>query len=403
VNGELLTIHHCQFTSNTTAFFTRNPFTSINYFQLALQPYALMKKIDSYILKKFLTTFFFCILLMTLIVVVIDISEKTDDFVKSKLSLRSIVTDYYAGFIPRIDAMLFPLFVFIATIFFTSKMAERSEVVAILSSGVSFRRFLLPYWAGSTLLALILWVGYHFVLPKANVIWTAFDTKYFGGIYDYTGSNSPRNYYFRIDSNTYAGIRYFDTASKSGGNFFIQRFVNNQLVYNLRSDNIAWDTAAKKWKLSGVMERTLSGDRENIKRSSSIIMEYNFKPRDLGRDEYLKDRLSTSDLNDLIKLEKLRGTEGINSLLVERYNRDAIPVSVIILTLIGATLSSKKVRGGSGFHLALGVIWSVLYILLSRFSIVFATKGNFPALLAAWAPNMIFAVLTYYFYLRASK
>jgi len=362
-----------------------------------------MKKIDSYILKKFLTTFFFCILLMTLIVVVIDISEKTDDFVKSKLSFWRIVTDYYAGFIPRIDAMLFPLFVFIATIFFTSKMAERSEIVAILSSGVSFRRFLLPYWIGSTFLALILWFGYHSVLPKANAVWSTFDTKYIGGSYDYTGTNSSRNYYFRIDSNTYAGIRYFDTASKSGGNFFIQRFINNQMAYNLRSDNIAWDTAVKKWKLTGVMERLFKGDSETVKRSRNLTMEYNFKPRDLRRDEYLKDRLSTQDLDDLITLEKLRGTEGISSLLVERYNRDAIPVSVIILTLIGAILSSKKVRGGSGFHLALGVIWSVLYILFSRFSIVFATKGSFPALLAAWTPNMIFAALTYYFYLRASK
>jgi lipopolysaccharide export system permease protein len=362
-----------------------------------------MKKIDSYILKKFLTTFFFCILLMTLIVVVIDISEKTDDFVKSKLPAWRIFTDYYLAFIPRIDAMLFPLFVFIATIFFTSKMAEKSEVVAILSSGVSFRRFLLPYWIGSIFLALILWLGYHTVLPKANAAWSAFDTKYIGGSIDYTGTNSPRNYYFRIDSNTYAGIRYFDTASKSGGNFFIQKFLNNQLVHNLRSDNIAWDTSVNKWKLTGVMQRTLNGDQEIIKRQPSLTMQYNFKPRDLRRDEFLKDRLSTQDLDDLIQLEKLRGTEGISALLVERYNRDAIPVSVIILTLIGAILSSKKVRGGSGFHLAIGVIWSVLYILFSRFSIVFATKGSFPALLAAWTPNIIFAALTYYFYWKGSK
>jgi len=362
-----------------------------------------MKKIDRYILKKFLTTFFFCILLMTLIVVVIDISEKTDDFVKSKLPAWRIFTDYYLAFIPRIDAMLFPLFVFIATIFFTSKMAERSEVVAILSSGVSFRRFLRPYWIGSIMLSAILWLGYHTVLPKANAVWDTFDAKYIRGSFDYTGSNSPRNYYFRIDSNTYAGIRYFDTASKSGGNFFIQKFTNNQLVYNLRSDNIAWDTGVNKWKLTGVMERTLNGDMESIKRNSTLTMQYNFKPRDLRRDEFLKDRLSTPELNDLIRLEKLRGTEGINALLVERYNRDAIPVSVIILTMIGAILSSKKVRGGSGFHLAVGVIWSVLYILFSRFSIVFATKGSFPALLAAWTPNMIFAVLTYYFYYKGSK
>lgn len=362
-----------------------------------------MKIIDRYILKKFLTTFFFCILLMTLVVVVIDISEKTDDFVKSHLSPWRIFVDYYGGFIPRIDAMLFPLFVFIAVIFFTSKMADRSENVAILSSGISFRRFLLPYWVGGGFLALTLWAGYHVVLPKANMQWSSFEAKYIPSSLDYANNFSGRNYYFRIDSNTYAGIRYFDTTTKSGGNFFVQRFAHDQLIYNLRSDAIAWDTAAKKWKLTGVVERTLTGDNETVKRTPSMSMAYNFKPRDLRRDEFLKDRLGTGELNDLIKLQKLRGTEGINDLLVERYNRDAIPVSVLILTLIGAILSSKKVRGGSGFHLAIGVLLSVLYILFSRFSIVFATKGNFPAVLAAWVPNIAFGLLTYYFYRRASR
>lgn len=340
---------------------------------------------------------------MTLIVVVIDISEKTDDFVKSRLPAWRIFTDYYLGFIPRIDAMLFPLFVFIGVIFFTSKMADKSEVVAILSSGVSFRRFLLPYWVGSIFLASILWAGYHLVLPGANAKWSTFDAKYIGGSYDYTGTNAPRNYYFRIDSNTYAGIRYFDTATKSGGNFFIQKIINHRMVYNLRSDNIAWDTSVNKWRLTGVMERTITGDKEKVKKIKTLSMQYNFKPRDLKRDEFLKDRLSTPELNEMISLERMRGNENINSLLVERYNRDAIPVSVVILTLIGAILSSKKVRGGSGFHLAVGVIWSVLYILFSRFSIVFATKGSFPALLAAWTPNLIFGIITYYFYLRASR
>src|SRR2546425_8385072 len=137
-----------------------------------------MKKIDSYILKKYLTTFLYCLLLFTLMVVVIDISEKTDDFVKSKLSVWRIISDYYLGFIPRIDAMLFPLFVFIAVIFFTARMADRSEVIAIISSGVSFRRFLFPYWIGGIILTSILWLGYQFVLPKANAIWGTFEAKY---------------------------------------------------------------------------------------------------------------------------------------------------------------------------------------------------------------------------------
>jgi lipopolysaccharide export system permease protein len=151
------------------------------------------------------------------------------------------------------------------------------------------------------------------------------------------------------------------------------------------------------------MERYLNGDKELVKHSASKTIAYNFKPRDLRKDEFLKDRLTTTELNDLIKLEKLRGTEGISALLIERYNRDAIPVSVIILTLIGAVLSSKKVRGGSGFHLAVGVVLSVLYILFSRFSLVFATKGSFPPLLAAWVPNIVFGLLAYFFYKRAAR
>lgn len=332
-----------------------------------------------------------------------DISEKTDDFVRSQLSAWRIFVDYYCNFMPRIDAMLFPLFVFIAVIFFTAKMADRTEIVAILSSGVSFRRFLLPYWIGGVFLAVVLWAGYHLVLPKANTGWSNFEAKYIPSSLDYARGFTSRNYYFRVDSNSYAGIRYFDTTSKTGGNFFVNKFINNQLVYNMRSDNIAWDTANKNWKLTGVSERYIVGDKERITRTAVKNIRYNFKPRDLRKDEYLKDRLSTKELNEMIALEKLRGTEGISSLLVERYNRDAIPVSVIILTMIGAILSSKKVRGGSGFHLAIGVILSVLYILFSRFSLVFATKGNFPPLLAAWIPNIVFGFLAFYFYRRAAR
>ena len=363
-----------------------------------------MKIIDKHILKSFLVTFVFCIILFTLIVVVIDTSEKTDDFSKSQLSFWAIVTQYHFGFIPRIDAMLFPLFVFIAVIFFTSKMAERTEVIAILSSGVSFRRFLVPYWIGSIFLSSILWLGYQFVLPRANTLWGIFQAKYVD--YNSGGPDSKsfiQNYYFRMDTNTYAGLRSYDTANKLGTNFFIQEFKNNDLVYNLRCENISWDTASKKWKLTNVQERRFTGDKETLLHKPTLLMNYNFKPVDLSRDEYLKDRLPTPELDHLIKMEEIRGSEGINALLVERYNRDAIPASVIVLTIIGATLASRKVRGGSGAHLAVGVILSVTYILFSRFSLVFATKGNFTPFLAAWIPNIIFGFVAYYLYRRVAR
>jgi lipopolysaccharide export system permease protein len=364
-----------------------------------------MKKIDRYILSKYLSTFFFCILLMTIIVVVVDVSEKTDDFVKSKLPAGKIITEYYFGFIPRIDAMLFPLFVFIAVIFFTSKMAGRSEVVAILSSGVSYRRFMVPFIVGGVILASMLWLANQYVVPLANKKWADFDAKY---IHVVMGSdNNQRSYkshlYFRNDSNTYVGIRGYDTVSKIGNGFFVQRFSKNKLVYNLRADNFSWDTAVRKWKIDNVTERYLNTNSENIKRSTTLHMAYNFKPIDLRKDEFLKDQMSTPVLNQFIKQEKLRGTENLNALYVERYNRDAIPVSVLILTIIGAVLASRKVRGGSGLHLALGVIISVVYILFSRFAVVFATKGSFSPMLAAWLPNIIFGVLAFYLYKKAPK
>ena len=365
----------------------------------------MFKKIDRYILSKYITTFFFCLLLMTAIVVVVDISEKTDDFVKSKLPVGRIITDYYFGFIPRIDAMLFPLFAFIAVIFFTSKMATRSEVVAILSSGVSFKRFMLPFLVGGLLLATLLWFGYQYVVPKANKKWGDFETKYidpnFGGSNDNT--NIKQHLYFRNDSNTYIGINWYDTVSKTGTNFFVQRFSNNKLQYNLRASNFNWDTATRKWKLDNVQERIFKGITEEVKRSATMTMNYNFKPLDLRKDDYLKDQMSTPVLNRYIEQERIRGAEGLNALLVERYNRDAIPASVLILTIIGTVLASRKVRGGSGLHLALGVVISVFYILFSRFSIVFATKGSFTPLLAAWTPNLVFGLLAFYLDKKAPK
>lgn len=364
-----------------------------------------MKKIDRYILSKYLTTFFFCLILFTLIVVVVDISEKTNDFAKSKLPAYRIFTDYYVGFIPRIDAMLFPLFVFISVIFFTSKMAGRSEIIAILSSGVSYKRFLLPYMAGGLFLSVLLWGGYQYLVPKANLKWANFEAKYIDGPVapESNSSNFKQKLYFKTDSNTYVGIRSYDTILKSGNGIFVQRFQNNKLVYNLRSDQFNWDTATSKWKLFNAVERRLDSISERVDRHNEMLISYNFKPRDLRKDEFLKDQLPTPELNEFIKQERLRGSEMLNMLLVERYNRDAIPVSVFVLTIIGAVLASRKVRGGSGLHLAIGVIISVLYILFSRFSIVFATKSNFTPFIAAWTPNIIFGLLAFYLYKKAPK
>ncbi len=363
-----------------------------------------MKILDWYILKKYLVTFFFCIVLLTVMVLVIDLSEKADDFAKTKLSFTQIIDQYYLGFIPRMDAMLFPLFVFIAVIFFTSIMANRSEVIAILSSGVSYRRFLRPYLIGSLFLGGLLWWANQSLVPKANAKWAAFDARYIKfNSTDQKNYSSLSNYYFRLDSFSYAGIRYYDTTTHTGNNFFIQRFKNNELVYNLHAESILWDTAKHKWKLGRVVERNINGLSENLVQSDSMKMNFNFKPRDFQRDEYMKDKMPTKDLNEFIQLEKIRGSEDVNTLLVERYTRDSVPMSVLILTFIGAIIASRKIRGGSGFHLAMGILISVLYILLGRFATVFSVKGSFDPLMAAWTPNIFFGLLVIYLYYKAPK
>jgi lipopolysaccharide export system permease protein len=363
-----------------------------------------MKKIDWYIIRKFLTTFFFSIFLFAVISVVVDVSEKTDDFVKSGWSFSKIVMDYYIAFIPHIIALLFPLFVFIAVIFFTSKMAGRSEIIAILAGGVSFRRVLRPFVLTSILLAIILWIGIGYVIPRAEVKRTYFEDRYVNG----NSSYNPlipvtNNLYFRIDSFTYAGIHYYDTTTKSGGPFFMHRVKGNQLVYNLRADALRWDTAKHQWRLDGIFERTLNGLKENIALTPTRYMNFNFRPSDLREDAFAKDKMTTPELKRSIKLEELRGTEGVNALKIEGFRRDATPVSVIILTIIGAVVASRKVRGGSGMHLAIGFITAALFIVMDRFSTIFSTKGHLPPLLAAWLPNIVFSFVAYYLFRRAPK
>ncbi len=364
-----------------------------------------MKKLHWYILKKFLSTFFFSILLFTIIAVVIDVSEKTDDFVKSGLGFTDVITQYYFGFIPFIAAMLFPLFVFIAVIFFTSKMAGRSEIVAILASGTSFNRMLFPYWVGGIFLGLLLLFASNFVIPRANEIRTTFEARYIkvNSTYDPLVANNNRNIYFRVDSFTYAGLRNYDTAAKTGGPFFMHRIRNNTLTYNLRAETIRWDTAKDKWVLVNVIQRTINGLKESVSMTQEKTMNFNFQPFDLSRDEYAKDKLTTPELNRYVSLEESRGAEDINTLKIEQYRRYATPVAVVILTIIGAVVASRKVRGGSGAHLAIGFITAAVFILMDRFSTIFSTKGNFPPIIAAWLPDVIFSFVAIYLYRKSPK
>jgi lipopolysaccharide export system permease protein len=365
-----------------------------------------LQKIDWYILKKFIITFIFCMLLFTVIAVAVDSSEKTDDFVKANLSTGEVISQYYVGFVPYIWNLLFPLFVFIAVIFFTSKMATRSEVIAILASGTSYNRFLRPYLVGGIFFALLLWLGSRYWIPRANVIRSSFQSRYIDKN-DPTKNrmfgNCTNCFYRRVDSNTFVGIRDYDTMSKSARGFFMEKVRNNQVIYNLRAESIRWDTAVKKWKLSRAAERFLDSAGERVSERPEMHININLQPHELVRDDYMKDKLTTPQLVRYIRQEEMRGTEGLNALKVERYRRTATPATVLLLTVIGAVIASRRTRGGSGMHLAMGIVIAALFILSDRFSTVFATKGNFPPLIAAWLPNIVFSAVAYWLYRKTPK
>ncbi len=363
-----------------------------------------MKKLDWYILKKFLAVFFFAIFLFAVIAVVIDASEKTDDFVKSGLSAGEVITHYYYGFIPHIIALLFPLFVFIAVIFFTSKMAGQTEIVAIIASGVSYNRWLRPYVLGGALLGLFLWVSNQWIIPKAEKIRGGFEATYIDSRSSYNALlQSSSDIYFKIDSLTYAGIYGYDTATNRGSNYFSYQVKNGKVISNIRAEMILYDTATKDWLLYEVIERKVFDNREALTYTQSMHKKLAFKPVDLEKDRYTKDKLTTPQLIQQIKLEEMRGSEGVSELKIERYRRDATPVTVLLLTLIGAIIAGRKIRGGSGSHLAMGFTIAALFIITDRFSTIFSTKGNLPPMLAAWIPNMLFIWVVYYLYKKAPK
>lgn len=363
-----------------------------------------MKKLDWYILKKLLSTFVFCMLAFTVVAVAVDSSEKTDDLVKTGLSTTEIIRQYYVGFVPFIWGMLFPLFVFIAVIFFTSKMALRSEVIAILASGTTYLRWLRPYIVGGLFLGLVLWFANLYAIPRANEIRSEFEAKYMNGLNTqqaYQGCNNC--FYKRLDSVTYAGIKYFDATTKSAGTFFMEKVQKNKVVYNLRAERLEWDTTQKNWKLTNVVERFIDSAGERLQQYPVRNMTLNLHPSELRKDAFLKDKLTSPELQHFINVEEQRATEGLAPLKVELARRNATPYTVLLLTLIGAIIAGRKTRGGSGLHLAIGIIIASIYILSDRFSTVFAIKSNFHPVLAAWVPNILFTIVAFYIYRKAPK
>lgn len=365
----------------------------------------MITRIDWYILKKFFSTFIFCMLLFTVIAVAIDSSEHTDDFVRSGLPTSQIIRQYYFGFVPWIWGLLYPLFVFIAVIFFTSKMATRSEVVAIIASGTTFNRWLRPYFIAGLVFGTVLWFANRYVIPRATGLKNTFAARY---VDNPAGGNDAGKcktcFYKRIDSITYIGIKDFDTTTKATrGGFFLEKVRNGKVFYNLRAQRLEWDSIKKNWMLISVVERKIDSMKESLREIPSMPIDLKLRVRDLSNDDYLKDRLTTPELSEFIQTEEARGREGLDSFKVEMYRRSATPFTVLLLTMIGAIIAGRKTRGGSGLHLALGIIIAALFILSDRFSTVFSVQGDLSPAIAAWIPNSVFTLVALYLYRRAPK
>ena len=360
----------------------------------------MIKKLDGYIIKKFLGTFFFTILLFSLIIVVIDVSERVDDFLEKEAPLKLIVTDYYLNFIPHIIFLLCPLFIFISLIFFTSRLAYRSEIVAILASGVSFYRLLLvPYFLSAAFLVALQLYANHYWVPNANKDRIIFENEYIRGTY----INSARNIHLQIDPETFIYLESFNNRDNSGRRFTMEKIKDKKMYYKLEAPRIKYDEKKEKWSMNKYMVRTINGLNEKIKEGEKLDTALNLLPQDFDQRTNFKEAMPTPELNRFIEKEIMKGSPNVEFYLVEKHRRTAIPFATFILAIIGLSIASRKVRGGMGLHIFWGIAISAAYVLFLQFSQTFATNGNLSPLLSVWVPNFIFGVLSIYLLWKAPK
>ena len=358
------------------------------------------RKLDVYIVKKFIITFFVALLLIIGIVIIFDISEKIDDFVSKEAPLRAIIFDYYVNFVPYFMNMFSPLFVFITVIFFTSKMAADSEIVAILSCGISFHRMMVPYIFSATLIAILSLCLNLFIIPDANKTRIDFENKYVKSRYKSVG----RNVHYQIAPGEFVYAESFSSWNNTAYRFTLEKIEDNQLVSKISAESAAYDTLKGSWKLKKYFIREYNNDLTDRTRSGrqmdTVIA---LSPKDFYLTEKTVETLDYKELNELIDIQKMRGDANIKYALIEKNTRFALPFSAFILTIMGVALSSKKRRGGIGWNIGLGIGLAFTYILFLRFSQMFVHTGALPPAIALWLPNMVFTMIAVFLYRIAPK
>ena len=348
-----------------------------------------MKILDLYIIKKFLTTFFFAILLIVAVSIVIDITEKIEDFLDNDVSFSTVAFHYYLNFIPYIANILSPLIVFIAVIFFTSKMAYNSEIVSILGSGISFYRMLVPYLISAIFLALLVLIAAHWIVPRANQKRIDFENTYLYTHY----ARTARNIHIQLDDERYIYMSHYRSTDSLGYLFTLEKIRNRDLYYKLKADKIGWDKNNNNWKLYNYEIREITSMQATITKGAEMNLPAIFKPEDFTKKFNHKETMTTPELTQFIEQERLKGTENLEVYEVEKHLRTATPFALLILTLIGVSIASRRVRGGMGLHIAAGMALSAIYILFMQFSTTFSINGTLPVFLGVWIPNMVFGAL----------
>lgn len=367
-----------------------------------LSPKHLFGRLDWYIIRKFIGTYIFSIVLIISIALVFDFNENLSKFTKYHAPWRAIVFDYYANFIPYYSNLFSPLFVFIAVIFFTSKLAGNSEIIAMLSSGVSFRRLMRPYMISCVLIASVTFYLNSFVIPHGTVIRQNFESLYRNS----KKNTSAENVQLQVGKGTVAYIQHYDDRYKRGYGFSLDKFEGKKLVSHMTAMEIQYDTIADAkyhWKATNWKTRTLVGLRERIVtgdvKDTVILME----PNDLVYSKGQQETFTSPELLDYISKQTSRGSGNVVQYEVEFHKRIAMSFSSFILTIIGLSLSARKRKGGMGLYLGIGLGLSFGYIMLQTVSSTFAINAGTPPVLAAWIPNLIFAFIAYFCYRHAPR
>ena len=370
-------------------------------FQLPKIGFPGFKILDRYVLGKFLATYFFAIAMIIVIVVLFDYVEKIDDFTELHAPLSEVIFDYYLNFMPYFANQFSGLFTFIACIFFTSKLAYRTEIVAMLSGGMSFRRLMWPYFLGALIIGSFSLVLNLWVIPISQQKIVRFESQY---IKRKQNVQFDRHIYRQIEPGIFAYVRGYQSGTRRASFFALEQYDGGTMTRSLEAADVTFDPETKRWSAPRYTTRTFDSlEIETFTRYRNLDTLINLEEAELGRVNELIRTMNIQRLNLFLEQQKAKGSDEINIIEVERHARFAYPIGTFILTLIGVSLSSRKVRGGTGLHIGIGTALCFSYILFYRFFEEFAKSGSLPPGLAIWLPNLIYLLIAIYLYQKAPK